>query len=1069
VISRPDGLQRFSDLEAEYEILRELGRGGTAVVYLARERALDREVAIKVIRATYVEDDGAAARLMREARTVGQLQHPNIVMLYGTRRLTDGSLALIMQYVRGGTLKEEVRARGPLPFERAEAILLDLTRGLACAQRHRIVHRDIKPENIYLDAETGIARLSDFGIARPWDAECSLTLPGMAIGTPAYMSPEQIDGGAVDGRSDIYSLGLVGYEMLTGRAPWAGETLYSTIYKQKHEDLPSVDELRPGVPAKLGRVIRRALQKDPAGRWQDAEAMVAALLAPALDAPKPRRHGGTGKGGRSKRGRSSKGVASGATPVMSLEDSETVVYRRPVAGPPPAGGAADPAATSGVAGAPGTAATAGPGGAVSAEGAAGTLGAGGAAGAGKASPRRAAGTSPPTGDGSRPAADNVPAAGATLGNGAPRRSPAGVERPIQPAFVEEPMGQPAVQLGSRRVRNAVSAVVLASVLVGTPVMVALRPGITVAQAGRHGSAVAAAAPEVAVPAGEGLAAALPAAEAATGGGVPAIAFPLYGDAQQGTAGDTLPAPLVLRVEDAGGRPVSGAEVSFAVLEGAGSVLPDRVVTDANGLATTRWLPAEPGTHVVEAHALGTEERVAFRARVLPRAGARLIAVESPETRGAASSRLAVRVEDDDGRPVAGAEVRFAVRSGGGRVEPARAVSGQDGVARAEWVHGRGASQEAEARLPNRDAPVLFSASAAPSARVAVRSGVTTGGTHTCVLAGDGAASCWGGNESGQLGGGAAGRRTGAVRVGASEPLAMLAAGVSHTCAVGVSGAAFCWGANASGQLGDGTRVGRPQPVRVRSDASFVEVFAGMSHSCALDSDGGLHCWGENGYGQLGNGSSRNSRDTPVRVAGGRTFRTAAVGWAHTCALDRDGRGWCWGRNSSGELGDGSTTDRTRPVAVAGGHRFSAIAVGSGHTCGLRADGMALCWGQNTHGELGSGGGAASTVPVTVAAAEPFMAITLGGVHTCGLTRAGTALCWGRNTYGQLGDGSTRARQAPVAVAGGLRFRSVQASGAHTCGTTVEGAEYCWGYNIDGQLGDGTRTNQPRPAAVGRGR
>src|SRR5690606_7622060 len=122
-----------------------------------------------------------------------------------------------------------------LPFDMVERILIDIGRALAYAQRHRIVHRDIKPENVYLDEETGIARLSDFGIARPWDAESGLTLPGMAIGTPAYMAPEQIDGGVLDGRSDLYSLGLVGYEMLTGTPPWAGESLFSMIYKQRNE------------------------------------------------------------------------------------------------------------------------------------------------------------------------------------------------------------------------------------------------------------------------------------------------------------------------------------------------------------------------------------------------------------------------------------------------------------------------------------------------------------------------------------------------------------------------------------------------------------------------------------------------------------------------------------------------------------------------------------------------------------------------------------------------------------------------------------------------------------------
>src|SRR6185503_15897010 len=164
-----------------------------------------------------------------------------------------------------------------LPFERIERVLTDVGRALVCAQRHRIVHRDVKPENVYIDNETGIARLSDFGIARPWDIDHGLTLPGMAIGTPAYMSPEQIEGDVLDGRSDLYSLGLVGYEMLTGRAPWTGESLFNMIYKQKNESLPPLDQLRPGIPRSLLRALDGALQKERGDRWKDADEFLEAL------------------------------------------------------------------------------------------------------------------------------------------------------------------------------------------------------------------------------------------------------------------------------------------------------------------------------------------------------------------------------------------------------------------------------------------------------------------------------------------------------------------------------------------------------------------------------------------------------------------------------------------------------------------------------------------------------------------------------------------------------------------------------------------------------------------------
>src|SRR5215207_4637555 len=173
-----------TDLESDYEILGELGRGATAVVYLARE------VAIKVIRPKFADDDETVARLSREARTVAQLQHPNIVTLFAVRRLRDGSLALVMQLVPGRTLREILNEHGAWSFERSDRVLRDVASALAHAHERGIVHRDVKPENIFIDERTGHALLSDFGVARSLESD-TLTATGTAIGTPSYMSPEQ--------------------------------------------------------------------------------------------------------------------------------------------------------------------------------------------------------------------------------------------------------------------------------------------------------------------------------------------------------------------------------------------------------------------------------------------------------------------------------------------------------------------------------------------------------------------------------------------------------------------------------------------------------------------------------------------------------------------------------------------------------------------------------------------------------------------------------------------------------------------------------------------------------------
>jgi len=258
-------------LESEYELVRELGQGGMAAVYLARHRASGRVVAIKAIRARYLDDADAIKRFAREARTVAGLDHPNIVRTEAIRQIDDRAVAIIMEHIPGGTVRDRLREFGSLGAEDAEWILRDVAGALGYAHRQGIVHRDVKPENIFLDGTRRRALLSDFGIARNIDTESGITLLGAALGTPQYMSPEQIDGESVDGRSDIYSLGVLGWELLTGRRPWAGESLYGVIYKQKHEDLARITSLRPRVPANLLFAIEGALVKDKARRWQSID------------------------------------------------------------------------------------------------------------------------------------------------------------------------------------------------------------------------------------------------------------------------------------------------------------------------------------------------------------------------------------------------------------------------------------------------------------------------------------------------------------------------------------------------------------------------------------------------------------------------------------------------------------------------------------------------------------------------------------------------------------------------------------------------------------------------------
>ena len=294
-------------LEERYELVREIGRGATALVYLARDRTDGTLVAIKAIRGEFAQDPEVAGRFEREARTAAGLDHPNIVRITAVARLEGRALAIVMQYVPGGTLREALRTRGQLSFEEAERILRDVAAAIAYAHANGVVHRDVKPENIFLEEGTGRAMLSDFGIARSLESDHQLTMAGVAIGTPTYMSPEQIDGLTVDGRSDLYSLGLVGWEMLAGQRPWAGETLYNVIYKQKHQRLPRLDELRPGIPPALLFAIEGALLKRREDRWVSADEFLKRLSDAELTA-RP---------------------APAPAPDELLADAATMVFRRP--------------------------------------------------------------------------------------------------------------------------------------------------------------------------------------------------------------------------------------------------------------------------------------------------------------------------------------------------------------------------------------------------------------------------------------------------------------------------------------------------------------------------------------------------------------------------------------------------------------------------------------------------------------------------------------------------------------------------------------------------------------------
>jgi hypothetical protein len=267
----------------QYEIVRMLGRGGMGAVYQAHERALDRPVAIKVLPPEVAGTEVARERFLREARTAARLTHPNIVPLF-TFGEAGGLIYYVMGYVEGESLQQRLDRAGKLDATRATRILEQLANALDYAHAQGIVHRDVKPDNILLERGTGDAKLTDFGIAKRAAGGETLTGTGLLMGTPRYMSPEQASGDRdLDARSDVYSLGLVGYAMLTGRPPFDGASVQDTLRQQVMRDAPSLRKLLPDAPSALVFSVDRALAKDPKDRWQSAGTMAGAINDEEVD------------------------------------------------------------------------------------------------------------------------------------------------------------------------------------------------------------------------------------------------------------------------------------------------------------------------------------------------------------------------------------------------------------------------------------------------------------------------------------------------------------------------------------------------------------------------------------------------------------------------------------------------------------------------------------------------------------------------------------------------------------------------------------------------------------------
>ena len=865
-----------TDLESDYEILGELGRGATAVVYRARDRELGREVAIKVIRPKFADDDETVARLAREARTVAQLQHPNIVTLFAVRRMRDGGLALVMQLVPGRTLREILNDRGTCTFGWADRVLRDVAAALSHAHARGIVHRDVKPENIFIDENTGQALLSDFGVARSLEPDSQLTATGTAIGTPSYMSPEQIDGSALDGRSDLYSLGLVGWEMLTGRRQWEGESLYSVIYKQKREELPPVDELRPDTPQRLTYLIEGAIRKNPSERWASAAEMLeqASVIAP---------EGGWSRWQSDRRKRRRSLVYSAARErgdsILSAA-LETVRFRRDAALAISAAAAA----------------------ASSAGRRDGLIDA--VAGHRRGSVREAQkprsyvsvfvvtavvlaaviasvrvmrGRASAVSD-AQPAKTLADNGGIEVPVVAPPPNVVTADSATQTA-PQPPVGDsvPGRATESAPDRQTTAPATDSQLAVSTPI----QPPRATTSAG-----------EVRAPSSESTKIALPPASSvpvAPAPNVPAVTAPPAVDSERGAPpAVAVNFPPERGVVAAGGRHSCALDTSGnAFCWGANDQgqLGDGTRDDhatpnvvAGDLAFSQLSAGASHTCGVsrdgEAYCWGNNERGQL-------GDATTLERDAPVRVGAAGPFKAVR---------AGFSHSCALSRGGEIFCWGSNAYGQLGT-------GVGLTSARPAEVAGR---LRFGA-------------LAIGWNHTCGITTVGELFCWGSNNAGQLGDGTRDDRRTPTSVATALRFVSVAAGTQHTCAVSTDGNVYCWGRNNYGQLATGPG-DRSQPGRVDANGNFSAVTAGAVHTCAQTTAGQVFCWGRNTFGQLGDGTTVD-RAAPVRVAGLPSVATVQATGAHTCAATAGGDTYCWGYNVEGQLGDGTRNHQSRPVRV----------------------------------------------------------------------------------------------------------------------------------------------------------
>ncbi|HEY4133475.1 MAG TPA: protein kinase [Gemmatimonadaceae bacterium] len=802
-------------IDADYEIIRELGRGGTALVYLARERATGDEVAIKLIRSRYIDDDEAQARFAREARLVARLHHPSIVPVRAVLDLGTSGLAIVMDHVVGHTLKQRIKNEGWLASEDVAQILREIGGALAEAHANGVIHRDVKPENIFIDGD-GRAMLADFGLARSMTPDSALTMAGVALGTPAYMAPEQIDGNDLDARVDVYSLGLVAWEMLTGRRAWLGEGLYDILYHQKHELPPDVRELRDDVPDRLAEVIARSIEKKRDARWRSMRDMLDALDE---STPLVVSRGRVSHGDETIRfSRSSLPIAAPAIVALTAFEEEVPAIEMRPRRLPVVINKSTVAATLSVAAL--------------------------AFAFVRFRPEPAAAAPDHTiqpilqGDARKSVTLPATAIDSQIARPTANRPAAIVAAPITPATKLAPADsvppqQAPVVIPTLKVptRIAVAAVVadkngrsdssVNSIWGGPP---PLKPTTTIMTGGTHSCLVSAIGKAT-----------------------------CWGANDHGQLGDAS-ADRTKSLVNVDIQPqlvaiTAGTSHTCAIERDGVAVCwgnNDHGQSGGKSFASKMAPSGLTGSHVFWAIAAGDTHTCAVDEYGAPWCW-------GSNARG----QLGEPSVTESATPILSGNgaIHFMSITAGSNFTCGLSANGHASC----WGENRG-GQLGDGSTFDRTSPVAVASGSFTS--------IAAGSNHVCGLTSDGEAYCWGRNTFGQLGDGGTIDRNTPVRVRGGTRFSSISAGTNHTCAVAVDGTGYCWGQNTFGQLGNGAAADVAQPSTVADGHSFTTVHASGSHTCGLTVRGEAFCWGNNSENQLGDGTQTH-RAHPTLVGMGR--------------------------------------------------------------------------------------------------------------------------------------------------------------------------------------------------------